>query len=125
MSIVVACKNGHRLVARDSRAGTVGRCPACGVEVKIPEATNAPPSDSSILRILGIGQELRKGMADADAQESKAQERQGQSAPINADELGTTFKTQKSTPKKICPKCDWEIDAGYKICPKCRYYFVK
>jgi len=124
MSIVVTCKNGHRLVARDSRAGTSGRCPACGVEVKIPDGKNAPPSDSSILRILGIGQELRKGMAETAPQETASAEPQKR-APIEADEFGSTFKSRQATVKKICPQCDWEIDAGYKICPKCRYYFVK
>jgi len=121
MSIVVTCKNGHRLVARDSRAGTAGRCPACGVEVRIPDAKSELPSDSSILRILGIGQELRRGMAESNPQENKVQP----NAPIDSDEFGSTFKPRQTTVKKICPQCDWEIDAGYKICPKCRYYFVK
>lgn len=113
MSIVVVCPNGHRLAARDNRAGTVGRCPACGAEVKIPAQKNKPPSDSSILRILGVGEELRRRLADNDG------------ATFDSEMLDEPKKKATTPAKKICPRCDWEIDAGYKICPKCRFYFMQ
>ncbi|MCF0234375.1 MAG: hypothetical protein HUK22_05275 [Thermoguttaceae bacterium] len=110
MSIVVVCNNGHRLVARDNLIGKVARCPACGVVVKV--AREEAPSDSSILRILGIGETLRNGLA------------QGGGASFESEMLDSP-ENPLPPQKKICPQCNWEIDSGYKICPKCRYYFMK
>lgn len=117
MSIIVTCSNGHRLSAPDKRAGTTGHCPACGVEVHIPELKKAPPSDSSILRILGIGQELRKRLAEEEANEKTVVEEQAF--------LDENVPKKKERHTKLCPQCDWEIDADYKICPKCRFYFME
>ena len=125
MSIVVTCPNGHRLTAPDKRAGTTGHCPACGAKVHIPEKKDAPPSDSSILRVLGISDVLRR-RAEEEEEEKRAAEaaaaaaESGQPGPEQDDWVKKNTRT-----KKICPQCEWEIDAGYKICPKCRYYFVK
>lgn len=113
MSIVVTCSNGHRLSAPEKRAGTTGRCPACGVKVNVPEIKNLPPSESSILRILGIGQELRRRMNEEETAQEQMQEEQFE---------WTTKKVVRK--RKLCPQCDWEIDAEYKICPKCRFYFL-
>ncbi|MDD3589679.1 MAG: hypothetical protein PHO46_05330 [Thermoguttaceae bacterium] len=110
MSIIVTCPNGHRLTAPDKRAGTTGRCPACGATVLVPEQKNAIPSDSSILRIMGVGADLRKALSETAPEEEL----------FSAEEL-----PKKTIQKKICPQCDWEIDAAFKICPKCRYYFIK
>ncbi|MBR0226310.1 MAG: hypothetical protein IJL92_09655 [Thermoguttaceae bacterium] len=119
MSIVVTCKNGHRLRAPDRKAGTVGRCPACGAEVEIPKLSKVP-TDSSILRILGVGQELRRKMDEYDAEhDGTTDENAQQNTPPPAPDL-----PPPSHKKKVCPQCDWEIDAGYKICPHCRYYFM-
>ncbi|MBQ9370789.1 MAG: hypothetical protein IJU03_01190 [Thermoguttaceae bacterium] len=133
MSLVVVCKNGHRLRAPDRKAGTTGRCPACGVEVQIPKL-NAAPTESSILRILGVGEELRRNMQEYDEQEAakkaeadaNSQEEQtpGNFFPDPLDGIGEPAPL-KVHDKKVCPQCDWEIDAGFKICPHCRYYFMK
>ncbi|MDO5308713.1 MAG: hypothetical protein Q4G03_04405 [Planctomycetia bacterium] len=122
MSIVVTCENGHKLSAPEKLAGTVGKCPACGVAVKIPEQRKAP-SDSSILRILGVGQELRDNLAKYDAGVLGADA----SEDLGVDAFGSAPLKSKSKERarKVCPKCDWEIDAAYKICPKCRYYFME
>jgi len=117
MSVSVTCKNGHRLRAPDSKAGTTGRCPACGVEVTIPKLS-AAPTDSSILRILGVGQELRRQLDEYDANAPES------STPEPLDEFAAA-KKPPAPQKKVCPQCDWEIDAGYRICPHCRYYFMK
>ena len=119
MSIILTCPNGHRLTAPDKRAGTSGRCPACGALVTVPEQKNAVPSDSSILRILGIGEELRRGINDP-LPEDKPEEKADTNAPTPEE-----LPKKKVVQKKICPQCDWEIDAAFKICPKCRYYFMK
>lgn len=126
MSIVVTCKNGHRLRAADSKAGTIGHCPACGAEVEIPKL-NKVPTDSSILRILGVGQELRRKIDEFDAKNETAPQESPQGAPampVLSSPDPQEFPS-RSARKKVCPQCDWEIDAGYKICPHCRYYFMK
>ena len=128
MSLLVVCKNGHRLRAADRKAGKMGRCPACGVEVQIPKLSGAP-TESSILRILGVGEELRKNMQEYDAQhaakEGEAREQTpGAFFPDPLEGVGEPAPLKVSN-KKVCPQCDWEIDAGFKICPHCRYYFIK
>ena len=119
MSIIVQCPNGHKLKAEDKKAGKIGHCPACGAEVSIPPLEEKKTSESSILRILGVGQELRAHLNDEEANE-EAQE------PDPSDVLsGIGLVEKRATPKKkVCPQCDWEIDAGFKICPHCRYYFM-
>ena len=118
MSIIVTCPNGHRLSAPESRAGKTGRCPACGATVSIPEQRNAPPSESSIMRILGIGETLRRNLNDPLPEEPE------QTTDF-AENEGRREPPKKTVQKKICPQCDWEIDAAFRICPKCRYYFIK
>ena len=111
MSIYVSCPNGHQLTAKESKAGTIGKCPACGAPVKIPEP-KSKVTDSSVLRILGIGEILRNA------------------SNFSNEDIFDTESTKKEKPKgevqktKVCPQCDWEIDAAYKICPHCRYYFM-
>ncbi|MBQ9874583.1 MAG: hypothetical protein IJM30_08970 [Thermoguttaceae bacterium] len=118
MSIVVTCPNGHRLTAPDKRAGTSGHCPACGAVVEIPLQKNSVPTESSIMRILGIGETLRRGINDP-LPEEKKEEAPAPEAPVE------DLPKRRTVQKKICPQCDWEIDAAFKICPKCRYYFMK
>jgi len=120
MSIVVTCQNGHRLRASEKRAGTIGKCPACGAEVIIPEEKTPSqfPTDSSIMRILGVGQALRKEVAAYDAMVGNMPGREGSLPPDPG------LPPLEST-RKVCPQCSWEIDPGYKICPHCRYYFIE
>ncbi len=122
MSITVTCSNGHRIKAPDKRAGTKGRCPACGVEVMIPSCKHLP-SDSSILRILGIGQELRRKMKEEDEAEEQRSQQDEITTRMTIYEGGLPVKNPNKT--KLCPKCGWEIDSAYKICPQCRFYFLE
>lgn len=41
MALEFNCPNGHRIVCPEDRAGTEGRCPKCGVTVRIPAASTA------------------------------------------------------------------------------------
>lgn len=118
MSITVTCDNGHHLRAPDSRAGTTGRCPACGANVTIPKLSKAP-TESSIMRILGVGEELRRNMAEYDADQDAREEEERRRREFGDMSLPPLKKT-----KKVCPQCDWEIDQGFKICPHCRFYFM-
>lgn len=114
MAIKFTCPNGHRLAAKESRAGTTANCPACGAKVEIPSVQAVGCSESSILRILGIGEELRKTDIPP-----------GAMPPDPQDFVLGRAKTAAPTPKtQICPQCDWEIDSGYRICPHCRCYLM-
>ncbi len=129
MSIVVTCENGHRLRAADSKAGTSGNCPACGAVVKIPFLKKAP-TDSSILRLLGVGEELRRKIDEYDAQHGGDPDQRQEPASQNMQATGSLqtkndLDFPKLRRKKICPSCDWEIDDGFKICPHCRHYFME
>ena len=122
MSIKVTCPNGHRLSAKDSRAGTTGRCPACGATVKIPTLENMAITESSILRLLDVGDGAQVVPPPDPIMEG--------TVPDMSQGMGTGTGKGTGTPKKpakatqICPQCDWEIDAEYKICPNCRYYLI-
>ena len=120
MSIIVVCPNGHKLKAQEKKAGKIGHCPACGAEVVIPPLEEKKTSESSILRILGVGQELRERLNDENDPHEEAKDLDP-SDVLNG--IGLVEKKKLPT-KKICPQCDWEIDAGFKICPHCRYYFM-
>ena len=114
--IKVTCPNGHKLAAQPRKAGQIVACPVCGVKLTIPVPENRKCSDSAVLRILGIGDELRK----AAGLPSKSEEsgdlllsgRQGSQPP------------QQKRNTQICPQCDWDIDAGYKVCPHCHFYLM-
>ena len=61
--IKVTCPNGHKLAAEERKAGKTVSCPVCGVKLTIPVPENRKCTDSAVLRILGIGDELRKAAA--------------------------------------------------------------
>lgn len=116
MPIKVTCPNGHRLEAKDSRAGTMGKCPACGIPVQIPAPTVNPFTESSILRILDV----RDGVHFSSTESAV------HSVPDPNQEVVDRMisRPAKTKATQICPQCDWEIDSGYRICPNCRHYLV-
>lgn len=120
MSIKIICPNGHRLTAKDSRAGTTGRCPACGAAIRIPSHADMAITESSIMRLLDVGEGFQPvPIPSASPTEIEEQARLDDAA------LGRVF-ANKATVKttQICPQCDWEIDAAYRICPHCHYYLI-
>jgi len=58
MSLEFNCPNGHRIVCPEDRAGTEGRCPKCGVAVRIPAASAAPASADATGRDIASGPEV-------------------------------------------------------------------
>lgn len=114
--IKVVCPNGHKLAAEERKAGKTVACPVCGVKLTIPVPENRKCTDSAVLRILGIGDELRKAAAGLPTRYD--------SAPEGSDLLLGDRKKSKERAynTQICPQCDWEIDAGYKVCPHCHFY---
>lgn len=115
MTIKVTCPNGHKLAAKDSKAGTTASCPACGAKIQIPSLENKACTESAVLRILGIGEELRKSHIASD------------DSMLVPPEILLKSTQQKKTPGRttqVCPQCDWEIDAGYHVCPHCHYYLM-
>ncbi len=116
--IKVTCPNGHRLAAQPRKAGQTVACPVCGVRLYIPIPEDRRCSDSAVLRILGIGDELRKAAGLPQKSDSDMGDLLGG---------GVGQKTSTTTQKKntqICPQCDWEIDIGYKVCPHCHFYLM-
>lgn len=116
MTIKVTCPNGHKLAAKESKAGMTASCPACGARIQIPSLNDKGVTDSAVLRILGIGEELRKNHLASD-----------DSMLAPPETLLTGGGTAKKSPARstqVCPQCDWEIDAGYHVCPHCHYYLM-
>ena len=118
MTIKVTCPNGHKLAAKESKAGMTASCPACGARIQIPALEQNACTDSAVLRILGIGEMLRSSHVASD-----------DSMLPPPDLFNTMLSSQK--PKnvpgrstQVCPQCDWEIDSGYHVCPHCHYYLM-
>ncbi len=114
--IKVTCPNGHKLAAEERKAGKTVSCPVCGVKLTIPVPENRKCTDSAVLRILGIGDELRKAAAGQPTSYDRPEE--------GSDLLLGPRMKEKTRNTQICPQCDWEIDAGYKVCPHCHFYLV-
>jgi hypothetical protein len=110
MSIRCVCPNGHVLKVKDSLAGTSGLCPTCRARVKVPCPRTKPVSEDAILDILGW--QDRSPQADT--------------ATYNdmADTMPLPAVHERGTPKKICHKCNQEIDTASHICPYCHTYIA-
>ena len=113
MSIRVVCPNGHALKVKDDLAGKTGLCPVCKTPVRVPEFSQTELSEDAILNILG------PHISD-------------DSGEISADELPRPLGTRRHSegergrpPKKICNKCNQQIDAEIHICPFCHTYIAE
>src|SRR5436190_1416556 len=53
MWIRLDCPNGHPVKVDGKFAGRMGRCPACGAKVRIPDVPQHDMSEDAILDILG------------------------------------------------------------------------
>ena len=114
--IKVTCPNGHKLAAQPRKAGMTVSCPKCGVKLIIPVPESRKCTDSAVLRILGIGEELKKAASGLPT-----------SYDHNDDDLLLGNRQKPAKPVRntqICPQCDWEIDARYKVCPHCHFYLL-
>ena len=105
MSIQVVCPSGHQLNVKDRWAGRVGFCPVCKARVKVPTSAPGYLSEEDILNLVGPPEPRRDKMGNDDSP----------SEEVEAFE-------QRGPPKKICDKCNGEIDVGTHICPICRTY---
>jgi len=112
MSIRVVCPNGHALNVKDDLAGKTGLCPICKTRVRVPKVQQDGLSEDAILNILG------PHLSD-DVGELSAEERPG---PISR----RLFDGDRgSPPKKVCSKCNQQIDAVIHICPFCHTYIAE
>ena len=112
--IKVTCPNGHKLAAEERKAGKTVACPVCGVKLTIPVPEDRKCTDSAVLRILGIGDELLKA--------TRGEKTKYDFPPEGSDLLLGAHPSKKQRNTQICPQCDWEIDAGYTVCPHCHFY---
>jgi hypothetical protein len=113
MSIRVVCPNGHALEVKDTLAGKAGLCPVCKALIRVPLPRQRVLSEDAILNILG------PHVSD-DAGE------------VSADEMPRALGTRRSMegdrnlpPKKVCNKCNQQIDAEIHICPYCHTYIAE
>jgi hypothetical protein len=109
MAIRVVCPNGHTLQLKDSFAGRTGLCPVCKAKVRVPVPQRGDVSEDAILDFLGPA-----SIEPPEAKEIRVDE--GSNEGI-LQSLG--FSGPR---KRICEKCDKEIDAGEKVCPNCNTY---
>lgn len=121
--IKVTCPNGHKLAAQPRKAGQTVSCPVCGVKLTIPVPENRKCSDSAVLRILGIDDELRKA-AGLPSKSSAALKSAGGESDLLLGNRSHRPPAKEVRNTQICPQCDWEIDAGYKVCPHCHFYLL-
>jgi RNA polymerase subunit RPABC4/transcription elongation factor Spt4 len=112
MSIRVVCPNGHALKVEDSLAGKTGLCPVCKTRVRVPELRQDELSEDAILSILG------PHISD-DSEELSAEER-----PTALGMRRSSTGEKSAPPKKICSKCNQQIDAEIHICPFCHTYIA-
>src|SRR5262245_34167632 len=61
MALEFNCPNGHRIVCPEDRAGTEGRCPKCGVTVRIP-GTSAGPAKAPAANAVAPSPEADRDM---------------------------------------------------------------
>jgi len=109
MAIRVICPNGHTLQVKDSLAGKTGLCPVCKARVLVPVPHRGDLSEEAILDFLGPagspGPEDREVRVD-----------QGPEQGV-LESLGFA-----GSRKRICDKCNKEIDIETRICPNCHTY---
>jgi RNA polymerase subunit RPABC4/transcription elongation factor Spt4 len=119
MSIKIQCPNGHKLTAKESQAGKIGKCPVCKSKVQIPVMHKAL-SDSSVLNILGApGSSIMKQFTESLEQDGTPPKKK---TPKYLQRKKKTTAT--STHIKACPNCEREINLGYHICPHCHTYIT-
>src|SRR5262249_21885233 len=54
MALEFNCPNGHRVVCPEDRAGTEGRCPKCGVTVRIPPAAATAKTPATAAKVPNV-----------------------------------------------------------------------
>lgn len=114
MWIQLDCPNGHPVKVDAKFAGRMGRCPACGSRIRIPEAATHDATEDAILDLLGtsatatlpVHQEARRADSGASGTSSSL---------LN----GSTLLHQAM---KICAACKRKVSTRYQICPHCRTY---
>jgi len=113
MSIDVVCPNGHRLHVKDRLAGRTGRCPVCKARVKVPRPPGEEISEDDIIGFLGPHDPSKQPDSSA---------AHGDERP--AMEMESSWTGAHAPPKKVCSKCNREIEAGTHICPHCQTYIA-
>jgi DNA-directed RNA polymerase subunit RPC12/RpoP len=129
MWIQLDCPNGHPLKVDVKFAGKLGRCPACGVKVRIPQPSPAEPdmSEEHILDLIGPAAEPPPPVFDEPLpvhEQSQAQPEGDLGSAIlrgggSAVLAGAAALKQ---PMRVCPACKRKVSLRYTICPHCRTY---
>lgn len=115
MAIRCICPNGHVLKVKESLAGTVGLCPVCRAQVKVPALRDQKVSEDAVMAILGP----YEATAEAEAvPKDEYEDEQGLEASLRSGIFG------RGAIVKICSRCNQEIAAGTHICPHCHTYIA-
>jgi hypothetical protein len=127
MWIRIDCPNGHPVKVEEKYAGRMGRCPACGAKVRIPQPDQGDLSEEAILDILGPSvppaPQPLPVHAEPVATEAKAAAGSvimgGSKIMGGSRIIGSPAIDQ---PTRICPACKRKVSIRYQICPHCRTY---
>jgi hypothetical protein len=119
MWIRLDCPNGHPVKVEEKYAGRMGRCPACGVKVRIPEADGRDLSEEAILDILGPSAPAAPEPLPVHQEAAPAQSAASSAVLGGSKIMGGAAIDQ---PTRICPACKRKVSIRYQICPHCRTY---
>ena len=111
MSIKVVCPNGHTLKVKDGLAGRTGRCPVCKARVKVPQPPSREVSEDDVISFLGPHDPAEQPDTSAGSLDERAA-------------AESAWAGVHSPPKKVCSKCNREIDVETHICPHCQTYIA-
>ena len=110
------CPSGHPVKVEEKFAGRMGRCPACGVKVKIPQPEPAHAlTDSGVMDMLGGASSAAEPLPVH--QEPPLGAVAG--ATAGSSVLGGGSVGQAT---RMCPSCRRKVSVRYQICPHCRTY---
>lgn len=97
MTSKLRCPNGHKLRFEAKDGGKPAMCPKCHIRLTLPQPRREV-SDTSILAVLG----------EPPADRSVV--------------LRPTATAAPPAPRRVCPRCQVRISAGFQLCPNCRTY---
>jgi hypothetical protein len=116
MAIRCVCPKGHVLKVKESLAGTVGLCPVCRSQVKVPTLCDQKVSEDAVLAMLGPYESKENPVT---APKDEPDDEKILEASIRSGIFG------RGTIVKNCSRCNQEISAGTHICPHCHTYIAQ